>query len=969
MKKIVAMGIVAVFLINFPVGNENNDFAVDTDDGLELNLNDDGAIESLKIDGTELVREAAPPFWIRDFTPDYMGENLVFNPGFEIDSDGDGVADGWTAYALQGEMNISLDEQNIHSGNRSLEMFAFSAAKPNEMAYLSYPMNVEGGTEYCLSLFAMNDFGFLDWWTLSMYAYCIFYDGKGNEIGQEEMEIHHTVNSWKQFSKIFVSPSDAKEAEISLVFEGPKDMTVPGASESTAWFDDIRFYKMPEKTKMMAAKGELREEQNKLNYKGKLGELGFAASYESKGDYIEVNGEIESSGEEKAVDVYFLLPIDANQWKWWDDIRNWREIDNGIYEMVVNADESSYLPLSPYPLSAITNEDVGLSIAIPLSEPRVFRIFYDANLNKFGISFSFGLSPLTPFNSVNFTIYIYKCDAEWGFRSALDRYYQFFPEYFDKNIGIKFMNSTGNFSDFGIRAIQGHFENENQAKLLPGFNDKDVYTAEYTLPYQFEPKSLKGIYEPSPNYTEWMDLMDYYAKNGSFFIKMKARGAKNSTMMDTNGDVILGEIIRGPDWSPDTWVARIPLNTDPELPGLNMANIMIQIVQLSFENAEKYGGIINGVQIDNFMKMCRYIDMNETRFQYTEYPLTYSTNNFKPGIHGMSETAEYLQYLSEWLEENEPDTKITANCLEMGVSSFGFPYLASLPFEMASLTGWNFNDMELNYRRSMAYHKMVSARQCSKMYDEHGNIIMPYVYEFINESLFYGIYPLMKDDFFENCDYERSRPVYKKVIPILDELSLSGWEPIIYAETTNGVWVERFGSDGSIYFTVRNNDSTAKNYDIVIEAEKLGIEKDVDIIEMLSLDNISYEYKNGEIIIHDAIDAKETKVFKISNASMLSVEITRPKEGWLYAFNRPLMPVGNTIIIGKITIETDVYSSEGVNKVEFYVDEKLKYNDSEQPYLWVWDETAFGNHEIKVVAYDKEGNKGEDKIDVTIFNI
>lgn len=970
MKKLIILGIISSFLLTVPVNStNNNEFTVCTNDGLELTLDENGFVESLKIDGREIIDEASPAFWIRDFTPDYEIKNLVYNPSFENDSNDDGIADGWTPYVLQGEMNMSLDDINFHSGTKSIKMFAESSSQQSKMAYVSSSIPIDESTEYCLSLFVMNDFGFLEeWWTASMHVYCIFYDGEGNEINREEIQIHHTVNSWKQFSKIFISPLNSVEAKIYIFFSGPKYMTVPGMEESTAWFDDICLYEMPEETKIKAIEGIISKERNKIVYEGNFNELSFIASYESLGNYIKIDGKIGGNSIEKALDVYFLLPINANEWIWWDDIRNARGIEKGIYEMVVNADESSYLPLSPYPTSAITNENIGLSIAIPLSKPRIFRIFYDADSDKLGISFSFGLSPLTKFNYANFTIYLYKCNVEWGFRSALDRYYQFFPEYFNRSIDKKFMNCTGKFADFGIRAIQGHFYNENQAKLLPEYNRNNVYTAEYTLPTQFEPKSLQGINEPSPNYEEFMDLIDHYAKNGNHFVKMKSRAAKNSTMTDISEDIILGSIIRGPNWAPDVWVGRIPLNTDPELPRFNIADMMLQTIQLAFENAEKYNAVINGIEIDNFMKMCRYIDMNESRFQYADFPLVYTSNNFKPGIHGMMSMVEYLQKLSEWLQENHPDTRISGNCVEMGVSSFGFPYLSGLPFEMGSLSGWNFNDVELNYRRSMAYHRMLSAHQCSKMYDENGNIIMPYVYGFINESIFYGIYPLMKDDFFENCNYEVVRQIYKKIIPILDEIYVAGWEPITYARTTEGIWIERFGEGSIIYFTLRNNDSTSKEYMVTIEADKLGI-KETHIMEILSNANISYEYENGNMIIHDVIGAKETKIFKISNVSILRAEITKPRENYLYILNRAIIPIGETVIVGRITVEADVYSSEVIDKIEFYIDKDLKFTDEEEPYKWTWDERVFGEHEVKVIAHDNIGNKASDEIRIKIFNI
>ena len=74
------------------------------------------------------------------------------------------------------------------------------------------------------------------------------------------------------------------------------------------------------------------------------------------------------------------------------------------------------------------------------------------------------------------------------------------------------------------------------------------------------------------------------------------------------------------------------------------------------------------------------------------------------------------------------------------------------------------------------------------------------------------------------------------------------------------------------------------------------------------------------------------------------------------------------IIVGKITVTADAYDEDGISKVEFYIDGILKYNDTQQPYQWIWNEKAIGKHEIKVIAYDNEGNEAEDRISVVIFN-
>ena len=99
--------------------------------------------------------------------------------------------------------------------------------------------------------------------------------------------------------------------------------------------------------------------------------------------------------------------------------------------------------------------------------------------------------------------------------------------------------------------------------------------------------------------------------------------------------------------------------------------------------------------------------------------------------------------------------------------------------------------------------------------------------------------------------------------------------------------------------------------------------------------------------------------------------IAKPKGGHLYITNREIMPIGlNTAIIGKITVEVNSYGDISIfNKVEFYVDDVLKCKDTVQPFEWVWDETIFGRHTLKVVAYDDAGNSASNEITALIFNI
>jgi len=106
------------------------------------------------------------------------------------------------------------------------------------------------------------------------------------------------------------------------------------------------------------------------------------------------------------------------------------------------------------------------------------------------------------------------------------------------------------------------------------------------------------------------------------------------------------------------------------------------------------------------------------------------------------------------------------------------------------------------------------------------------------------------------------------------------------------------------------------------------------------------------------------------------VKIVKPKEHRLYKDNIPIMwlPLLKTRIMGPITIKVKAESDDGIDRVEFYIDGKLKQTDKmgsflglSKIYRWTWlvKPVEFKRtYTIKVVAYDKKGRNTSQEIQV-----
>ncbi|RLD42246.1 MAG: hypothetical protein DRI88_11855 [Bacteroidetes bacterium] len=123
-------------------------------------------------------------------------------------------------------------------------------------------------------------------------------------------------------------------------------------------------------------------------------------------------------------------------------------------------------------------------------------------------------------------------------------------------------------------------------------------------------------------------------------------------------------------------------------------------------------------------------------------------------------------------------------------------------------------------------------------------------------------------------------------------------------------------------------------------------------------DSLAPEFQTYETIVELAQNKSEGKPM---------IYIERPRN-YLYILDREIAPFKMPIIIGKITVTADAYDEDGISKVKFCINDILKYNDTEQPYEWLWNEFAIGRYEIKVIAHDNKGNRAEDAVNVIIYN-
>jgi hypothetical protein len=534
----------------------------------------------------------------------------------------------------------------------------------------------------------------------------------------------------------------------------------------------------------------------------------------------------------------FAFPFDAIGWQWYQDMQTAKPIAAAeVCENVVPLRAYADLPEwrdQPALRMGYTNRNfctvvagpVGLCVAVPLDRPATFRTAYNGPQKRLEMVYDFALSPDTrrP-NAVSFAFDLYACDPAWGMRSALQRYYRIYPEFFKvyprvqgQWMAFARLSEIDNANEFLFGLQEGAPEPEYDDKLgvlsatyfthagmfanIPGYNpEKDPLPPYETLvaamEAQFERTTkLKGLYKQVGLHT--------------------AEGKLDVRKAAVYGH-LLAQFTLDPELTYGEWTLKRALEQTEQIKRTKGADL----------DGFYYDGLSTG------------LDYNPEHFKTADAPCLWDPEAKKPFLNNFFASVEFARAAAELLR---PKGQITMMNGALESSFYVAPWLDLFGAE----TGVRIPRERFNYIRTIIYHKPFLTLLKGNYEKVLGR---PEVELYMKRCLAYGVYP----GFFDWSPsglgpggqyhshpryYERDRDLHRKYLPLCRALALAGWEPVTYARSSApAVFVERFGptQEGIVWWTLLNEDSRPHETTLTMDLGALRLDaQSVRAVDLVS---------------------------------------------------------------------------------------------------------------------------------------
>lgn len=820
---------------------------VATSDGLMLDLGPGGEVVSCRIDNRQLLRIGTRGgIFVADVKDiptrdDPLGDNLSFE---QVEA---GNPVGWNVgHAWQ------LDRRIAHTGAVSMRV----SVRNSRSGSLAINVPTKPNTPYRVALWLCTK-------GCAPSLYIEQYDTQGQMHGDyPQIIVSHgrTNEDWFQLSHSFTTAFFCRKIRVRC---NVWDQT------GTAWLDDVSIVCLEDDyvSPQQRVEGEVHSTSDRVEQICELTDLSLRVRtvYQAGPDMITVDGEIEdTSGQDRAVTVSFRLPIDASGWNWFNDIQNILVIEDdrryGSARLLDGQDPTQRRTIALYPFSAIGNGETALALAVPMDQPRVFRLCYDSELGYF-VNYEFGLTQAAKKfpGKAEFQFHIYRIDPRWGFRSAAQRYYEFYPQFFIKRAVRE--GALGNMVNFDTippsDVVVPAFADFDRRESIAANQRELVKLLQYTefigwwgwaLGITTEQAEHKSTPEEAWTHVEELTHRDPPDK--------VALSILNCALHDRNGNRKLHW-----DYVPEWGGYNYLCNPDPEITGIGGK---INRFSLTYERevSEVDTFELDGMRFDNPIVFATD-NFRREHFQWADHPLAFDHISKQPVIPLDFSSFECAKAIAN--DMHSRGKLVGSNYTPVNYPSDIFQIQLLDVVESETLWTWPTN-AKLSLQRALASQKIV----CMSSQEAKSNWSSDQIEREMKQAMFYGTFY-----------YLSTVPgLYNRWIPLTGRLARAGWEPITYARCPAlGPMVERFGrfDDRNLHFTLRNEDEEEKLVELMIDANALDLQatprpgiwlmRDAHTHELLEAD------KDGSLWrINLTVPAKDTVVLRVATSFGLALD-------------------------------------------------------------------------------------------------
>ena len=492
--------------------------------------------------------------------------------------------------------------------------------------------------------------------------------------------------------------------------------------------------------------------------------------------------------------------------------------------------------LSRWPFAAVASDSgdgarEGIMLGIDPDYPAFYRLFYSEPAGELVLAYDLALTSQSPTAELKF--FSAPFAARDRFAGALSAYCRFFPNHF-----LCRTPSQGNWMPFAkISAVPGwedfgfKFKEGNDQTAWD--DEHGIITFRYTEPMTWwmplakeEPHTIEFGVEKAKQLAEAGNIVaQAFLTSGH----KNEEGRFCGRVLDTPWcDGIVWSVNDLPGLEKMAQEGKLPYSDRYPVSGFGIKwNRKVADAQYGPpRDAAQDGGYLpseglDGEYIDSSEGYVTDIcDYDQSHFAAAARPLVFDRQG-KPAIFRGLIAYEYTRAMAE--DVHRRGHLMMANSTPTHLSWL-VPFLDVAGTE----TNWNRDGKwspmpmdEMYYRRALMGKKPF----CFLMNSDFTLFSYEATEKYMNRALAFGMFPgffsadASTKHYFENPDlYERDRPLFKKFMPVIQEVAQAGWEPLALARAEDDrLNVLRFGDGLTVYLTVFNDSEEPLSSRILLD--------------------------------------------------------------------------------------------------------------------------------------------------------